>query len=215
MIFHYSTIFVAVVMSVLQNLMRKKMEEVPEIQTKQQVWYFRLLPFALLAVAVWLPLADGELDILAAWRALMMLSMLWMIAYIDYREHLIPNRALLIALVMRAVVFVCEMAMDASDALTEIAGELIVCLVLLAFCWLLRFLSRKGIGMGDVKLFAVLPLFFGPMGSLRVTMYALIIIFVQSCFCLILKKKGRKDVLPFAPAASGGAWIYVILSVFL
>lgn len=213
-LFRYSTIFVAVIMSVLQQYMIRKEKEIPQIETKRQKLYFYLHPIALTGIAVYISLMCSDLNVLLIWRELIMLSFLWIIAYVDFRVQLIPNRLLLFALFLRGLVLICEFVWEPSGIPGEIMAELVGCTVLLLFFILLRFVSKKGLGMGDIKLFAILPLFFGVMGSLRLVIYSMLIIFVQSCICLLAGKKGRKDVLPFAPAILGGTWVYMLMSVF-
>ena len=119
---------------------------------------------------------------------------------------------MLLCLGLRGIIFLIEILQNPMDAAAQMIAELIGCGVLLAFSLLIRILSRKGLGMGDVKLFSILPLFLGALGGMRAVIYSMLIIFVQAVFCLITKRKGKKDVLPFAPAIAGGTWIIVILS---
>lgn len=104
---------------------------------------------------------------------------------------------------MRGIILIPELCISPMDAVAQFLSELIGCGILLAFCLLVRIVSRKGLGMGDVKLFSILPLFLGALGGMRAMMYSMVIIFVQACFCLITKRKGKKDVLPFAPSIAG------------
>lgn len=175
--------------------------------------YFAFLPVMLLLMnSCYIFLAEEPLQY-TLWKYIIILGVLWVIAYIDFKEQIIPNKYLLMAIIIRGIIFIIELITDLSGAVTTIIAEGLGSLILLSVCILIRFLSRKGLGMGDVKLFAVLPLFLGLVNGVRAFLYAMIIVFIQACFCLITRKKGKKDVLPFAPAIAAGAWITVFLAV--
>lgn len=211
-IVRYSTLLIVILVSVVIYYTLKKWKTVPKIESKKAEWYFKLMPVVLLAAGLYLILMPAQLSVLAMWKRICILAILWPVAYIDLKEHLIPNVYLILALVMRGIILIPELCISPMDAVAQFLSELIGCGILLAFCLLVRIVSRKGLGMGDVKLFSILPLFLGALGGMRAMMYSMVIIFVQACFCLITKRKGKKDVLPFAPSIAGGVWIIVILS---
>lgn len=209
---HYSTLLTVILACVWIYYEQKKNVDFPVIETKKGKYYFRLMPVALVAMLCYLIWHNKELSLFTLWKAGLVLALVWMIAYVDYKVQLIPNRYLLIALLARGILFLTELINGPAQAGIGILSELLGGAILLAFCFLLRILSRKGLGMGDVKLFAILPLFLGFWGGFRALIYAMIIIFIQSVLCLITKKKGKNDVIAFGPAIAGGVWIAVFIS---
>lgn len=68
------------------------------------------------------------------------------------------------------------------------------------FLFLLVVLSRgAAMGMGDVKLMAVLGLFLGWRNILLTLLLSFILGGIFGVFLLLLKRKGRKDAIPFGP----------------
>ena len=208
----YSTLLIVILACVWIYCEQKRNTEFPAVETKKGKYYFRIMPVILAAMLVYLIWHNRELSVFALWKAGSVLALVWLIAYVDYKVQLIPNRYLLAALIVRGIIFLFELINAPARACTQIISELLGGAMLLAFCFLLRILSRKGMGMGDVKLFSVLPLFLGIWGGFRALIYAMIIIFIQSVVCLITKKKGKSDVIAFGPAIAGGVWIAVFIS---
>lgn len=208
----YSTILMAGIMIGAVYWTGKKRKESVCLEEKRTKLYFYGIFPALLFLSFYLILSPAQIEVTAMWKRICIAAVLWPVAYVDFKKHLIPNTYLLLALGCRVVIFLAEVLQSPMNGLAQLISEIIGSLVLLAFCLLMRLLSRKGLGMGDVKLFAVLPLFLGVLGGMRALLYAMILIFIQSCFCLITKRKGKKDVLPFAPAIEAGVWIVILLS---
>ena len=209
----YTVYLIAVAVSFLMYAAMGKWNGFSVKKGGKEKYYFLLLPAALALLAVLFVFRGENVSIFRQWKELCAVGLLWVIACIDVREHLIPNRYLLLGLGMRTAVFAVEAVTDMEMAVDSLILEGIGCLLLLTFCMLLRILSRKGLGMGDVKLFALLPLFLGLLNGVRTLLYAMVIIFIQSCVCLLSKKKSKEDVLPFAPAIAGGAWLAILISV--
>ncbi|MHB1419245.1 MAG: prepilin peptidase, partial [Bacillota bacterium] len=65
--------------------------------------------------------------------------------------------------------------------------------------YLVAFLSRGGMGGGDIKLAAVAGIFLGWQGILTGLFLAVIAAGLVGGILLLTKKKGRKDHIPFGP----------------
>ena len=72
------------------------------------------------------------------------------------------------------------------------------------------YLARGGMGLGDVKLAALMGLYLGP----EQVILALVLAFVTgACMggvLVLLKRRGRKDRLPFGPFLAAGAYITML-----
>ena len=153
-----------------------------------------------------------EYDQFMAWKRIAFLPLLWYISYIDYKLKLILNEFLLMGIGLRGMLLIPEILIGRRESLAVLVTELAGALILFLFGVLFRFLSRNGLGAGDVKLFALVPLFMGALEGLHAILLGMIIIFILSCVFLVLKRKGLKDELPFAPSIALGCWLIMFFS---
>jgi Flp pilus assembly protein protease CpaA len=109
------------------------------------------------------------------------------IAISDIRSHRIPNRELIVFWVFEEI---CQLHRGWHLALTSNITSL---LIFITGC-ILHLLSGTRIGMGDIKLFALLVL---PLGNLSRSMTALT---SAAIIALIYAIVARKSVIPFGPA---------------
>ena len=68
-----------------------------------------------------------------------------------------------------------------------------------AVCWACAFLSKEAIGFGDAGMITVTGLFLGLSGNAVLVTGALLIACLAAIICMVIKKKKRKDELPFIP----------------
>ena len=80
------------------------------------------------------------------------------------------------------------------------------------FFFLLFLVFKNSIGMGDIKLFAVMGLYQGLWGAVNSVFFSLVVSFVLSVGLLITRKKGRKDTIPFGPSILIGTAIAIGLA---
>ena len=113
-----------------------------------------------------------------------------MTSWIDWNQKRIPNKILLFLLAVRGCLLVLE-------------G-----LFLLA-----HFISKGGVGMGDVKLFAVIGSYMGS-GSITAALFLAVMSSAgYSVLMLILKKIKLKEEIPFAPFALVGTILTMALGM--
>ena len=83
---------------------------------------------------------------------------------------------------------------------------------------ILAIASRGGMGMGDVKLAAVLGLYLGFLGWGNLLVGAFAAFLFGGVFGLVLlaaRRAGRKSAIPFGPWMILGAWLGVFAGEFL
>jgi leader peptidase (prepilin peptidase)/N-methyltransferase len=85
---------------------------------------------------------------------------------------------------------------------------------------LIAIVSRGGMGGGDIKLTAMIGAFLGWQGVFVTIFLAALSGAVSGLFLLLIKKKGRKDALPFGPFLALGAllsllWGHEIVHLYL
>lgn len=134
-------------------------------------------------------------------------------AGIDYKKHIIPNRMILVGMICRVILLVAEMLMSPDTVrqslLMSCAGMIFGLLLLL----ILSFLTRHGIGYGDVKLFAWLGFGIGVMDLYYVLFYSVLFAAIAGTILLVTKKADKKKKLPFAPFVLMGCYVVVMMSL--
>lgn len=188
-------------------------KDIVSIQSKIEKLYFGILPIVSVGTCIYVMFKNVvHLSTLEVCNRMIMFSLLWGIAYVDLKRNIIPNEFLITALIIRGIIFLIQLVVYGYDSVWEIMSEIFACLIVFCLCFIVRFLSKKGVGMGDIKLMTIIPLFYGAIGGLRALLYALIVVFVQCVFCLVTKRKGKKDVLAFGPAMAIGTWISLVIT---
>lgn len=207
----YTGMVVAVLMAVFQKQLIKKIQDFPSVDNKRDEIFLKGQVLILLFVA--LLFGVNDIKWITTWKYICFLGLLWTIAYVDFKKHIIPNEILLSAIIIKIVLWGVELGIVRWNAVTGLLFDLVGCMIILLFSLTIRFLSKKGLGMGDVKLFSMMPLFFGSLAALEVLMWSMIVSFFMACYLLLSKKRGKTDVMPFAPSALVGTIIYMIISV--
>jgi len=164
---------------------------------------------ALLAATV---LSLGLSSALPAFLLLAMAAVL--LTVIDLRHRLLPDRIVLPTLVLGTALL--AIAALADGAWTALLRAVLGAAALFAVYLVLAVISPSGLGMGDVKLAAVLGLFLGWLGWGAVLVGAVAGFVVQAVLALVLLALGRvrrDSDLPFGPAMLVGAGLTIALAV--
>lgn len=134
-----------------------------------------------------------------------------LLAVVDLQHRLLPNRVVLPSLAAGTALLLPPALTDGAwDALLRAvlgAGALFAVFLALAL------VSPGGLGMGDVKLAAVLGLYLGWLGWTAVVVGALAGFVVQALVALVLlatRRIGLRGELPFGPAMLAGAALVII-----
>lgn len=120
-----------------------------------------------------------------------LLGMLSISAYRDWKEKKICIYGPLLC----GIVGILLHVLYQEHTLTDMLGGAAVGIAILLAAWL----SREGIGVGDGILLGVSGVFLGFWRNLTLLLTALILAAVAALFLLVVKRKGRKYRLPFAP----------------
>jgi leader peptidase (prepilin peptidase)/N-methyltransferase len=160
-----------------------------------------------------LELASGVLFVAVAltfddpWAAALLapfLALLVAISVIDFRTKKIPNRLVYPAyLIAAAAIVVADLAGSELNAIRAGIGFLAYGIGLLA----IALISPRGMGMGDVKLAALIGLVLGALGLRYVAVAAALGIAIGGVASVIalLAGAGRKTRIPFGPFLAAGA----------
>jgi leader peptidase (prepilin peptidase) / N-methyltransferase len=133
-----------------------------------------------------------------------------LLGVIDLQHRLLPNRVVLPALAAgTALLLLPALADGAWDALLR---AVLGAAALFAVYLVLALVSPGGLGMGDVKLAALLGLYLGWLGWSAVVLGALAGFVVQAVVALGLlatRRIGLRGELPFGPAMLAGAALVI------
>ncbi len=133
-----------------------------------------------------------------------------MLARVDFREHRLPNRLVLVALVGGVFGFAltAQLRGDLGLLVNACAGSFIACMIYLAIHLL------GGMGMGDVKYAAVVGLYLGSLGWNYLYVGSLISFTGAAVWALPLLFTQRKTRnVPFGPFMAAGVVISGIIAV--
>jgi leader peptidase (prepilin peptidase)/N-methyltransferase len=139
------------------------------------------------------------------------LGIILAIAVIDARHRVVPNRIVYPSLALFAVAIVVgDLAGGGVDALDAGLGLALYGVPLL----LVAVAVPQGMGMGDVKLAALIGLVLGSFGLSYVGVAAGVGVIgggIGALVALALLGAGRKDQIPFGPFLAGGAVVATLL----
>jgi leader peptidase (prepilin peptidase)/N-methyltransferase len=158
--------------------------------------------------------AAAALTIDGVWVSLMIapfLGLMVAIAIIDVRHQIIPNRLVYPALlVFAAYILIGALAGGGLEVITAAIGMLAYGGALL----LVAFISPRGMGMGDVKLAALIGLVLGSVGLRYVTVAAAAGILLGGVAAIVALIAGasRKNAIPFGPFLAVGALVAAFLA---
>lgn len=162
------------------------------------------------ATAVFLDRFYGT-DTLTVVNILLLYSVLWPCAWADAQVKVIPNRVLLVGLILRGGVLGLELAFFPQDVLIDLVRGATAAAALCLVCVLCRLVVPKSIGFGDIKLLMLMGFCLGTDrigGSIFCTMA---VSFVYSLFLILTRRANMKTELSYAPLLLIGT----VLATFL
>ena len=135
-------------------------------------------------------------------------SLLIVIGIIDYKHTIIPNGLVIFGLITGLVYrFILPLFLK-----TEILwfDSIFGLLIGGGFFLLVAIVSKGNMGGGDIKLMGMLGLFLGIKKIIMATFLSFIIGAIFTFPLLLLKKKGKKDMVPFGPFIALSALITML-----
>lgn len=133
-------------------------------------------------------------------KHLFLTALMIAVAFIDLDHYIIPNRLVLAGLVAGALFIPLT-------GEPSLFGALLGVLAASGFLLLLYIVSRGGMGMGDIKLTAVIGVFLGWPMSLFAAFSACFLAGILGIALIATGIKKRKDPIPFGPFLAAGTFI--------
>lgn len=131
---------------------------------------------------------------------LLFISLLVIITITDLHYMIIPNKVLLFFLPLLAIGRIFS-------PLEIWWDSLLGAVVGFGLLFLISFVSKGGIGGGDIKLFFVIGLMLGTLNTLLTLFFAALLGMVVGAIILTIRKQGRKTPIPFAPFIAIAAFV--------
>lgn len=177
----------------------------------KQILIYILIPLTLISVMLMLNLFY-ERAIFFILKRIVVVVLLWCAAISDYREMRIPNKLILCGLFSRIVLLLLECVFVLDTVLYNLKSEGLALIGVIVLSVLCSLFSKGGLGMGDIKLFLIMAMFLGIEGICYSLFVSVAFSSVVAVIQLILKKKDKKDTMPFAPFILSGTIVSFILS---
>ena len=182
-------------------------------QLKQKKFRILLILLILVLVGFIAEFCLFQYGFLKILRYLILLTGLFLIAWIDQKEKRIPNKILMILLILRVFILAAEWLMYPEFGLSMAFSAGLGMLFGGGLFFVAYLVSRGGIGFGDVKLFAVIGVYMGSGSIFSVVFLTVVVSAVYSIVMLILKKIKLKEEIPFAPFVLIGAILSMALGM--
>lgn len=136
-------------------------------------------------------------------------NFIFLLGYIDIRHRRIPNIYVAASLVLRTVLIAAQGMCEQRTGelfLRSLAG-LAAGALLTGAAWLV---SGKGIGAGDIKMFAAIGYFTGGFAVVDILVYSTVFCCICGILLVIFRKCRLKDSIPMAPFAYAGTMVYLL-----
>jgi leader peptidase (prepilin peptidase)/N-methyltransferase len=185
-------------------------------------WVFLVVTtVAVAAVVVALFHGSGSLGWLPAYLYLTVVGVV--LAAVDARVHRLPDAIVLPSYPVLAALFAVAAASDSVDAGDWLVdgqraqGALLGAGILLALFAVVRFLSRGGLGWGDVKLVGLLGGALGWLGRPGLVLLGLVVGLLSAGlyagFLLVTRRARGRDHLAYGPHLLLGAFVVILLGL--
>lgn len=156
----------------------------------------------------------GILSIYEALRSVLVICALLFAGLIDFKLMIIPNKLTLALLAAVVATYAVELIISHKYIIQVLTDAFLGCAVCFAIFFIGKMISRKGMGMGDIKLAAVMGLALGINTALGCLLWAMVFASLTGIVLLISKKVKAKSKMPLAPFFFAGTVVgHIVLSL--
>ena len=148
---------------------------------------------------IWYSYTSGKLSGLMLLMLIIMLYGMTILCMTDYWEKVVPNRILLLWMMIWILVMGSYGVRDLNAMMRHMFGVilgLVFCMLSFGFCYLI---SKGNMGAGDVKLAVIMGRYLTGDYVVGAVFYGCILSAVFSILMLARGKMTRKDSIPFVP----------------
>ena len=146
-------------------------------------------------------------------KYLLLTPLLISVLTIDFKEHIIPDRLILILFEIGMLFSIIE-GFDSLNIFVDRILGMVIGFGIFGIITLIggSLAKKKAMGYGDVKLMAALGLIFGEIGILMIIVIAFLIAALVSIVLLVAKKKKFTEYIAFGPYISIASFIVMLSS---
>lgn len=146
-------------------------------------------------------------------KYLLLTPLLISVLTIDFKEHIIPDRLILILFEIGMLFSIIE-GFDSLNIFVDRILGMVIGFGIFGIITLIGGLlaKKKAMGYGDVKLMAALGLIFGEIGILMIIVIAFLIAALVSIVLLVAKKKKFTEYIAFGPYISIASFVVMLSS---
>jgi type 4 prepilin-like proteins leader peptide-processing enzyme len=150
---------------------------------------------------------------LVTFKYLLLTPLLISVLTIDFKEHIIPDRLILILFEIGMLFSIIE-GFDSLNIFVDKILGMVIGFGIFGIITLIGGLlaKKKAMGYGDVKLMAALGLIFGEIGILMIIVIAFLIAAFVSIVLLVVKKKKFTEYIAFGPYIAIASFIAMLSS---
>ena len=144
-------------------------------------------------------------------RYILLTFFLILLGFIDSKKTIIQNKILVAMFAFRGIILMGEITVVSSwrtEMVKSAFGGMAIGFIIFLMAW---FLSRRSIGLGDVKLAAVIGWYLGGALIWFDLLFCLTLASVFSLVQIFRKKLTMKDSIPLAPFFSVGTILILLL----
>lgn len=141
------------------------------------------------------------------------LMLLSAMAWVDFKEKIIPNHLILVGLIIWLMEVLIEVFLFGTGI-----KEVLLFSALGGGVWggllvLIALAVKTALGMGDAKMFFVIGLIYGLNNTYSILLISLFIMAIISIVLLVLKRVNRKTAVPMAPFVLVGFAVCIFLGM--
>ena len=177
--------------------------------SKQNIYL--LVIYLLIGVAIGILYKVYEYDILKSLKALTIISVVLIVAGIDYREKIIPNEAIIFILSIASILILINIFKNKVETLAIFIDSTVAMILGAGLFAISKAVSKNGVGMGDIKIIGALGFYLRTYALIGVLMVSLVSLAVYGMFKILTKKATTKDEIAFAPFIAFGVTTCMIL----
>jgi len=209
-----AAVIVMVVLAAIFAVFVLRREQLPQIKNVF-VPFDRMLVFTVLflpvIIIVMYTLQGTRFDSLTLFRRSILLFFGYIVSVEDFKTKRIPNGFVLGMMAVWLFSAVPQLFMDTEAGVAYLISAGLGFLVGGGLFLLVYFISKRGLGGGDVKFMAAAGLYLGLNGVLPVMLYGSVLSAIVGIALILLKRLGRKDAMPLAPFLYIGILITMLM----
>jgi Flp pilus assembly protein protease CpaA len=129
------------------------------------------------------------------------------LSYIDCRRRIVPNRALLLLLALRTLLYAAQALGGDELVASGIFDDFVGALCLGGTFFAVATFCQNSIGFGDVKLLFILPLYFGAQTTTNGVLAGLLLFYIMSYVFIKAGKWTPQTSVPLVPFIAVGVFL--------